>query len=112
MLTRKLSNGVLMPVLGLGTFKVDEGNEAYDTVLEALKIGYRHIDTAQVYGNEVSIGKAIKDSGLKREDIFITTKLASSQLGYQEAIDELIISLEKLRDQLCRFVPDSLAITI
>ncbi|PKK86849.1 MAG: hypothetical protein CVV63_03350 [Tenericutes bacterium HGW-Tenericutes-8] len=96
MQTRKLSNGVLMPILGLGTFKVGEGNEAYDTVLEALKMGYRHIDTAQLYGNEASVGKAIKDSGLNRVDIFITTKLASSKLGYQEAIDELKISLEKL----------------
>ena len=64
MLERELSNGVLMPVLGLGTFKVDEGNVAYDTVLEALRLGYRHIDTEQLYQNEASVGKAIKDSGL------------------------------------------------
>lgn len=96
MLERELSNGVLMPVLGLGTFKVDEGNVAYDTVLEALRLGYRHIDTAQLYHNEASVGKAIKDSGLKRSDIFITTKLSPVNLGFQEAIDELEISLKKL----------------
>lgn len=96
MLTRKLSNGTLMPVLGLGTFKVEEGDVAYETVLEALKLGYRHIDTAQLYHNEASVGRAIKDSGLNRSDIFITTKLSPINLGFQEAIDELDISLKKL----------------
>jgi methylglyoxal/glyoxal reductase len=90
-----LSNGVKMPMLGLGTFKVSEG-EAYDTVLEALKLGYRHIDTAQIYGNEASVGKAIHDSGIPREDIFVTTKLSPINLGYDEAKKELKISLEKL----------------
>lgn len=92
---KTLSNGVSMPMLGLGTFKVSEG-EAYDTVLEALKLGYRHIDTAQIYGNEASVGKAIKDSGIKREEIFVTTKLSPINLGYEEARKELLISLEKL----------------
>lgn len=92
---KTLSNGVSMPMLGLGTFKVSEG-EAYDTVLEALKLGYRHIDTAQIYGNEASVGRAIKDSGIKREDIFVTTKLSPINLGYEEARKELLISLEKL----------------
>ncbi|MBE0701357.1 MAG: aldo/keto reductase [Acholeplasmataceae bacterium] len=71
---KKLSNGVMMPLLGLGTFLVAEGESAYETVRYALKVGYRHIDTAQMYRNEESIGQAIKDSGLLREDIFITTK--------------------------------------
>lgn len=92
---KTLSNGVSMPMLGLGTFKVSEG-EAYDTVLEALKLGYRHIDTAQIYGNEASVGKAIKDSGIRREEIFVTTKLSPINLGYEEAKKELLISLEKL----------------
>lgn len=92
---KTLSNGVKMPMLGLGTFKVTEG-EAYDTVLEALKLGYRHIDTAQIYGNEASVGKAIKDSQIPREDIFVTTKLSPINLGYEEAKKELMISLEKL----------------
>lgn len=92
---KTLSNGIKMPMLGLGTFKVTEG-EAYDTVLEALKLGYRHIDTAQIYGNEASVGRAIKDSGIPREALFITTKLSPINLGYQEAKQELKISLEKL----------------
>ncbi|MCU0105036.1 aldo/keto reductase [Acholeplasma vituli] len=95
MLYKKLSNGINMPMLGLGTFKVTEG-EAYDTVLAALKMGYRHIDTAQVYGNEASVGRAIKDSGIPREDIFVTTKLSPVNLGYEEAINELQVSLEKM----------------
>jgi len=71
---KTLHNGVKMPKLGLGTFLMPDGEDAYASVLEALKVGYRHIDTAQMYQNEDSVGRAIKDSGLKREDIFITTK--------------------------------------
>lgn len=71
---KTLHNGVKMPKLGLGTFLMPDGEDAYFSVLEALKVGYRHIDTAQMYQNEDSVGRAIKDSGLKREDIFITTK--------------------------------------
>ncbi|CCV65858.1 MAG: aldo/keto reductase [Paracholeplasma sp.] len=96
MLTKTLANGVKMPMLGLGTFLVGEGPEAYDTVLQALKDGYRHIDTAQMYFNEESVGRAIKDSGIPREEIFVTTKLNARKLGYQEAIDELNVSLKKL----------------
>lgn len=92
---KTLSNGVKMPMLGLGTFKVSEG-EAYDTVLEALKLGYRHIDTAQIYGNEASVGRAIKDSGIPRDELFVTTKLSPINLGYEQAKSELKISLDKL----------------
>lgn len=73
--TVKLNNGVDIPVLGLGVFKSREGDEAYNAVKWAIEAGYKHVDTAAVYGNEVSVGKAIKDSGIKREEIFITTKL-------------------------------------
>lgn len=92
----KLSNGIKMPQLGIGTFLVKE-DTAYHTILEALRIGYRHIDTAQAYDNEHEIGRAIKDSGIKREDIFITTKLSARNLGYKEALQELNQSLEKLQ---------------
>ncbi len=71
---KTLHNGVKMPKLGLGTFLMPDGEDAYASVLEALKVGYRHIDTAQMYQNEESVGRALKDSGLKREDVFITTK--------------------------------------
>jgi len=69
-----LSNGVKMPLLGLGTFLVQDGLSAYETVKYALEIGYRHIDTAQMYKNEESVGKAIQDSKIPRSEIFITTK--------------------------------------
>ena len=74
MITTKLYNGVEMPRLGLGTFLITDGSSAYDTTLHALKVGYRHIDTAQMYKNEASIGQAIVDSKIPRSEIFITTK--------------------------------------
>ena len=70
----KLYNGVLMPQFGLGTYLTPDGKTAYDSVKYALSIGYRHIDTAQMYQNEASVGDAIKDSGIPRNEIFITTK--------------------------------------
>ncbi|KAK9468061.1 NADP-dependent oxidoreductase domain-containing protein [Lipomyces arxii] len=69
-----LNSGSALPALGLGTWQSGP-NEVYEAVLTALKTGYRHIDTAYVYGNEAEVGKAIKDSGISREDIFLTTKL-------------------------------------
>ncbi|MFA5719841.1 MAG: aldo/keto reductase [Acholeplasmataceae bacterium] len=83
-----------LPKLGLGTFLMVE--DAYEVVSHALKIGYRHIDTAQAYHNEAEIGRALKDSGLKREEYFITTKLSARKLTYEDAIKELESSLEKL----------------
>lgn len=74
MIISKLYNGVEMPRLGLGTFLVKDGESAYETVLHALKVGYRHIDTAQMYQNEGSVGQAILDANIPREEIFITTK--------------------------------------
>jgi diketogulonate reductase-like aldo/keto reductase len=73
--TLKTNNGLEIPVLGLGTYQIGDENETYSAVRYALEIGYRHIDTAAAYHNEGSIGKAIKESGIKREDIFLTTKL-------------------------------------
>ena len=71
----KLNNGVEMPLFGLGTYQSPDGQVTYDAVRYALKFGYRHIDTAKYYGNEESVGKAIRDSGVPREQIFVTTKL-------------------------------------
>ena len=71
----KLKNGVSIPTIGLGVFRSSDGEETVNAVKWALEAGYRHIDTATAYGNEGSVGKAIKESGVKREDIFITTKL-------------------------------------
>jgi 2,5-diketo-D-gluconate reductase A len=72
--TRKLADGNEMPLLGLGVWQVPNGEEAENSVRWALEAGYRHIDTAQAYGNEESVGKALRDSGVPREDVFITTK--------------------------------------
>ncbi len=70
-----LSNGYKMPKLGFGTYKLRDGEEAYQAVLYALEVGYRHFDSAIIYQNEKSVGKAIKDSNIPREEIFITSKL-------------------------------------
>lgn len=89
----KLNDGNLIPALGLGTWQ-SSPEEVYTAVLEALKLGYRHIDTAAAYGNEESIGKAIKDSGIPREEIYLTTKLWSTfhkdpKKGLEESLKKL-----------------------
>jgi diketogulonate reductase-like aldo/keto reductase len=71
---RVLADGTEIPLLGLGVWQVPEGRECEDSVRWALEAGYRHIDTAQAYGNEASVGRALRDSGLPREEVFITTK--------------------------------------
>ena len=99
--TYELSNGVRIPVLGFGTWQSADGDEAYNAVLSALRAGYRHIDTAAAYENEESVGKAIndfmKESGVSRKDLFVTTKLWNGDHGRtltEKAIDS---SLSKLR---------------
>lgn len=94
--TYQLNNGVEIPVLGFGTFKAMDGEEAYRAVLEALKAGYRHIDTAAIYQNEESVGQAIKDNGVPREEMFVTTKLWNSQQTYEQTRQALEKSIEKL----------------
>lgn len=81
----KLRNGTEMPVLGFGTFKISD-EDVYRTVLDALSAGYRHIDTAAYYGNEEGIGRAIRDSGIPLEEIFVTSKVWYSEDGYDETI--------------------------
>ena len=95
--TLKLNNGVDIPVLGLGVFKSQEGEETYNAVKYAIEAGYKHIDTAAVYRNERSVGKAIKDSGIKREDIFITTKLWNENMRQGNQYEAFEESLEKLQ---------------
>lgn len=92
-----LNNGVKMPKVGLGTFLAKDGDETYTAVLEALRAGYRHIDTAAIYRNEESVGRAIKDSGVLREEIFVTTKLWSNAQGYESAKNAFDESLRKLQ---------------
>ncbi len=90
-----LNNGVKMPVLGLGVYQVTNG-EARTVVKEALDIGYRHIDTAAYYHNERGVGQAIKESGVPRDDVFITTKLWHTDNGYSEALAACDRSLKAL----------------
>lgn len=83
--TFKLNNRIDIPCIGYGTFQTPDGKSVEDGVKEALKIGYRHIDTAYFYQNEKGVGKAIRESGVKREDIFVTSKLWNSDRGYESA---------------------------
>jgi diketogulonate reductase-like aldo/keto reductase len=94
--TTTLHNGVKMPWMGLGVFKVEEGEEVVESVKAALKNGYISIDTAAIYGNEEGVGKAIKESGIPREDLFITTKLWNSEQGYEKTLKAFETSMEKL----------------
>ena len=80
-----LTNGVKIPAIGFGTWQIPNGKTAYNSVAAALKSGYRHIDTAQAYGNEESVGKAILDSGIPREEIFVTSKLPAEIKNYEKA---------------------------
>ena len=94
--TKKLHNGVDMPVLGLGVWQTKEGEEVRTAVKAALAAGYRSIDTAAVYGNEAGVGEAIRESGVAREDLFITTKVWNSDQGYESTLKALETSLDKL----------------
>lgn len=98
--TFDLANGNKIPCVGFGTWQSADGEEAYNAVLAALKAGYRHIDTAAAYGNEESVGRAIadflKNSGVKRSDLFITTKLWNEDHGYESAKKAIDLSLKKL----------------
>jgi len=91
----KLNNGVEMPILGLGTWRLSSG-EAREAVLHAFEAGYRLIDTAKLYGNEKDVGQAVKESGLPREEIFITTKLWQEDHGYENALRAFEHSLRAL----------------
>ena len=90
-----LNDGRTIPQLGFGVFKVDP-DETERVVSDALEVGYRHLDTAAVYGNEVGVGRAIEKSGIPRDELFITTKLWNSDQGTQSAFDAIDLSLEKL----------------
>ena len=94
--TVTLNNGVKMPVLGLGTFQSDRGETARQAVTWALEAGYRHIDTAAIYGNEEDVGAAIGTSGIPREQIFITTKVWNGDQGYETALRAYDQSLKRL----------------
>jgi diketogulonate reductase-like aldo/keto reductase len=90
-----LNNGVRMPVLGLGTYLM-EPERTKRAVLDALSLGYRHIDTATFYGNEREVGEAIRESGIDRDEVFITTKLWNDDHGYDRAREAFRRSLRRL----------------
>lgn len=96
MKTVTLNDGNSIPAVGFGVFLIPNDGPAYDAVLSALKAGYRHIDTAAAYFNESDVGRAVKDSGIPREEIFITSKLWLQDYGYEAAKKGLETSLEKL----------------
>ena len=89
MKTLTLNNGVVMPQLGIGTFLLAP-NDAYNSVLNALKLDYRMIDTANIYLNEKSVGRAIKDSGIDRKEIFVSTKLWATEYTNPNAVEETL----------------------
>ncbi|WP_406148124.1 aldo/keto reductase [Streptomyces sp. NBC_01012] len=93
--TYTLSNGVEIPKLGLGTWFIDD-DQAADAVRAAVQIGYRNIDTAQAYGNERGVGEGVRTSGLPREELFVSTKLAAEIKDHDQAVAAIDGSLEKL----------------
>ena len=93
----KLLNGVEMPILGFGVYQISDLEECERVVLEAIEVGYRSIDTAQVYGNEEAVGNAIKKSGVDRKEFFVTTKVWISNSGYEKAKASIEESLKKLQ---------------
>jgi diketogulonate reductase-like aldo/keto reductase len=92
--TYTLSNGVSIPKLGLGTWMIDDTSVS-EAVRQAMSIGYRHIDTAQAYQNEVGVGKGIQSSDVPRADIFVTSKVAAEAKSYEAAAQSITTSLKK-----------------
>lgn len=98
--TTTLHNGVKMPWFGLGVFKVEEGPELVNAVQAAIRNGYRSIDTAAIYGNEEGVGQGIaqglRETGIKREELFVTSKVWNADLGYESTLAAFDLSLKKL----------------
>jgi Aldo/keto reductases, related to diketogulonate reductase len=92
----KLSNGVSIPMLGFGTYEI-KPEEVADAIKEALEVGYRHFDCAHIYGNEVEVGKAFKASSVKREDLFITSKVWNADQGYDKTLAAFDKTLKDLQ---------------
>jgi methylglyoxal/glyoxal reductase len=94
--TVTLSNGVKMPYLGIGVYLVNDGEEIADVVGQAIRCGFRLIDTATAYKNEAGVGKTISAADISREDLFLTTKVANNDQGYEETLRAFDASLHKL----------------
>jgi diketogulonate reductase-like aldo/keto reductase len=94
--TLQLSSGARIPQVGLGVWKAASGETTRNAVLAALKLGYRHVDTARIYGNEGDVGAAVRTSGIPRDQIFVTTKLWNEDQGYDRALRAFDASLTRL----------------
>lgn len=94
--TTTLYNGVKMPWLGFGVFKVKDGEEVVEAVKTAIQAGYRSIDTAKAYNNEAGVAQGIRESGIAREDLFITTKVWNGDQGYESTLAAFEASMERL----------------
>ena len=104
----KLNNGIEMPILGFGVYQIEDQTLCEQCVYDAIETGYRSIDTAAAYGNEEAVGRAIKRSGVPREDLFITTKLWISDAGYDKAKKAFEASMKRLQLGVSNFMPDRL----
>lgn len=91
-----LNNDLAMPVFGLGVWSSKPGDETYNAVRWALELGYRHVDTAQGYNNESDVGRAVRDSGIPRSEIFVTTKLSKANMGAERAMTTFQESLDRM----------------
>ena len=96
-----LKNGVRIPCVGFGTWQTPDGDVATNSVREAIACGYRHIDTAAVYGNESSVGRGIRESGIPRDELFITTKVWNTDHGYEETLKAFDASMDRLGLDYC-----------
>ncbi len=99
-ISKRLNNGVEIPLIGLGTYKIPDGLEVERVVHWALELGYRHIDTASFYENEAGIGKALKESGIEREEVFLTSKVWNDSQGYNETLRAFDESRRKLKSDV------------
>jgi diketogulonate reductase-like aldo/keto reductase len=94
--TTTLSNGDQIPKIGFGTWLLKEGDECYNAVADALRLGYRHIDTARAYHNEASVGRAVRDRGIPREQIYVTSKLPAEAKDYDKAVEEFETTMSEI----------------
>jgi diketogulonate reductase-like aldo/keto reductase len=92
-----LNNGLKIPCIGFGTYKISDGEPVVSAVKKALEVGYRHIDTAAIYNNEKGVGQAVRQSGLKREEVFITSKVFNPDRGYHKTLAAFEKSLNELQ---------------
>jgi diketogulonate reductase-like aldo/keto reductase len=91
-----LSNGDQIPKVGFGTWLLKEGDECYNAVSDALRLGYRHIDTARAYYNEASVGRAVRQSGIPRDEMYVTSKLPAEAKDYNKALEEFETTMEEI----------------